>query len=191
MKAIVVAPLLAAANWDWREGFRPSSWANWALVLVGVGAAFAAVRTLKTMQREISLQEVALQQWVIFRNWRARISGPPERRELTVDFDVVNPTQFTLTFQQLAVEIGGSNIVRVGSHVMAPEVPYPLDFSVPVGYGDEQLFDNAAFVIRFKGKVKFTDVRGITQFHPFGGQLTCGSQHVHFVPSSTHEDAAA
>jgi hypothetical protein len=191
MKAIVPLYLLAAADWDWRQGFQPSTWATWALVLVGVGAAFAAVRTLKTMQKEISLQEVALQQWVILRNWRARIGGPPERREMTVDFDLVNPTQFTLTFQQLAVEVAGSNIVRVGSHVMAPEIPYPLDFSLPVGYGDEQLFDHASFVIRIKGKVKFTDVRGLSQFHPFGGQLTCGDKHVHFVPSSTHDDAAA
>ncbi len=38
--------------WDWHEAIAPQSWSNWALVLVGVGGIWAALRTLRAIRRQ-------------------------------------------------------------------------------------------------------------------------------------------
>jgi hypothetical protein len=36
----------------WHEAFAPSTWSNWALVIVGIGAVIAAIWTLRTLNQQ-------------------------------------------------------------------------------------------------------------------------------------------
>jgi hypothetical protein len=56
----IMTNCLAAANYPlwswisahWIEAFAPATWSNWALVLVGGAAAFAALKTLRAIERQ-------------------------------------------------------------------------------------------------------------------------------------------
>lgn len=50
MKILLAVSFLA--TYDWREAFCPSTWANWALVIVGTGATIAALMTLRVIKRQ-------------------------------------------------------------------------------------------------------------------------------------------
>jgi len=45
-------PEKPAWAWDWHKAFAPESLSNWVLMLVGIGGTLAALRTLKTINRQ-------------------------------------------------------------------------------------------------------------------------------------------
>ena len=59
----------------WKQAFGPANAANWALVVVGGIAGYLAYRTLRAIDKQASLQFVALKQWLDVRVGRVEDMG--------------------------------------------------------------------------------------------------------------------
>jgi len=100
---------------DWHDAFAPSTWSNWALVIVGVGATIAAIYTLHAIKRQARLTEADFDQSVKLDNWGVR---KPQNSKMRINVDLVNPTAFPVTF---------SGMIKIGSE----EIPLDQAFLSP------------------------------------------------------------
>jgi hypothetical protein len=102
---------------DWHDAFAPSTWSNWALVIVGVGATIAAIYTLNAIKRQARLTEADFDQSVKLDNWGVR---GPQNSKMRINVDLINPTAFPMTF---------SGKIKIGSE----ERPLDKAFLSPKG----------------------------------------------------------
>jgi len=179
---------------------------EWWLVFVGIitfvaiwyqaqqtkEAAVATRIAAEAAQKSIKLQELQLIQWLVFQNWTGKIT-PRQHAEndLNIEFDLVNKTNFPLTLMQVTTRIGAGRSDHYSPHLMAPNVPFTVDFGLSVGADDERSYYNTSFIFGLRGNILFVDVMGVEREQPFGGYVVASGDGVQFHPHSALEQSAA
>lgn len=84
--------------------FGPANLPTVLLVLIGIGATWAALRTLWAIERQAALMEAQFDQWVVLTNWRTW--KKLRNGVLRVTVDLVNPTNFPITLSDGYLQLG-------------------------------------------------------------------------------------
>ncbi len=161
---------------------------TFALVVVGAWGVSAAVRTLKAIERQVAVQEVAMTQWIDVKSWRCEPTALPDGesfiKQMAVYFDVENPTSFPLVIPGGNINLTlGNGTVRCFTGDGArlnPRQPQIKD--VPLRMTDEQSrqYMEGEVMVNVEGQLNFVDVLGRKQPHPVHGILWCSTREARF-----------
>lgn len=162
------------------------------LLLVGGFGVWAALRTLNAIRRQIDLQERTMQQWVDLADWRSRLAPIPSGKygpdgnsiniggRLTVQVDVVNPTNFPVTLpgSEIRFTVGpdhyGTFYFRDDCR-LTPKNKQTASLTFNVNEFQSEQFLKGELWIRVDGNLSYVGVLGKIEPHRFGGTLRCSN----------------
>jgi hypothetical protein len=152
-------------------------------------AAEATKISAQATEDSVRLQEVQLTQWVTFQEWKLPrgLITQLELEEMQVSFEVLNPTNYPLTLVAVTLRIGTATQTSLAGHMLAPHVPYTIEFSLPFTVDDGRMYQTSNFIFSLRGTVEFNDIRAQRQKLPFGGLVHCNiARGVSFVQHSAY-----
>jgi hypothetical protein len=146
--------------------------------------ATAANRQANIMERQIALQEAALEQWITVANWKIDVVNPGEWKEaiLDINFSIVNQTNFPLTLNEISFSGEGQDHTFTEALSLAPRGdPYTVNVAILIS---EEMAKNAvgieigpdfytALNLTVKIVVRYTDILKARRSETFIGDLTC------------------
>ena len=191
---------------QWPEGipegyfkrlFSAENTPNIALVLVGIAGIFAAVCTLKKIERQTNLQEIAYTQWIVVKNWRSEMMNEPNPmrypdgspvQRLRIRLEIVNESQFPLTLSDSIIAFKGRRSDEIGTlkfyapqnFPLFPNVPYIVDVPIILNNEEAATFEGGYFFIRIEGNFTYIGVLKKTENYPLHGLLWCGKSGTKF-----------
>lgn len=159
----------------WYTALERSDW--WLVViaaLTGLAIVYQAremMRATDAMKASTKLQEVSFHQWVMFERWETDVRGSPGERLLVITFNIVNPTDKSLTLDEVRVGVtGGEVFVSSHGHLLVPKSSYAVTFSHPVTEEDlDRRMTGLSLILT--GSVRYTDVLKKKQKTTFTGIL--------------------
>jgi hypothetical protein len=96
------------------------------LVLVGIGGVFAALKTLRAIERQGKLMEEQFRQALYLTNWSVRKpKNDPEH--LRVRVDLINLSIYPMTLKNGSVQIGGESIELGDNTFLPPNIPMEIE----------------------------------------------------------------
>jgi hypothetical protein len=150
------------------------STAIYAVVSIGAGIyvysqSNAAHRQADIMEKQITLQQAALRQWVVTNKWiiaEAR-QGGQENWILLFRFNIENPTKFPMTLNALDLCIKGRTQRHEFGYTVAPNGVVPVDqyATIPSG-GEAATYERSEdYAVFIDGRISYTDCLGDEQLH--------------------------
>jgi hypothetical protein len=165
--------------------FSPENLPNIVLSIAGIAGIIVAIYTLKkigkqttAIENSVKLQEAQMRQWVVILNWqfdgqeftKNTIAGGP----LKITFDVFNPTEFPLTFENWSVRIATKPYAETVGTLLPPDSPYLATVSIGTDGDVGERFLRNELVLPIVGEIAFTDVLGDRQRQSFSQMCVCG-----------------
>lgn len=143
----------------------------------------ATERAAEASERSITLQEVALRQWVTIENWRS-IVWIPEGGDLSlhIQFDVVNPTDLPLTLDYAFILFGSEGGKAGRRNLIPPKKSHPVITTVKITEEQRVKREQGELVFMVNGYIKFVDALEKERTQEFGGLIGCSKTGVRFVP---------
>ena len=125
-------------------------------------SAKETARAAKATEDSVTLQEIALKQWVNIGNWSADVDL--KTSQLAISFHVINPTKIPLTLLAVLVKFrAGTDIKRhdVGiADVLAPDNPFVADIDMPLSEQEiADFIDSKPIFVGIECSVLFIDGR--------------------------------
>ncbi len=161
-------------------------WQSWATSR----AAQAAHKSAAATEKSVTLQEIALRQWISVENWRS--AGPiiPEGGVLSlhIQFDVVNPTDLPLTLNCVFIMFSAHGVPEQGGKIgrknlIPPKKRQPVVTSVKITEEQALKWEDEELVFIINGSVEFEDVLEKVRNQPFSGLIGCSKRgRVRFIP---------
>ena len=155
------------------------------LVLIGYFGVRAAIRTLRAIERQATLQAAAMTQWVSVVNWQSSLvtlfipSSSPEPRSLLVQFDIANESSFPLIarfdfrfFGNLPNQV---RLVSIQNTPMFPRKPYKCEVRLDLTEEQAKEYLNTALRIAVHGEIAHVGVaKEQGPLMSIRGNLVCG-----------------
>ena len=163
----------------WREAFGPATWPNWALVIVGIGGIYAAIKTLKTIEAQARLQKTAMRQWIVTGNWT---QGPRYMNGILAEIDlqipIVNETNYPLRLESVVAELNGIEQIKTVRSQLAPlgRDAHVLTFPIRLEGPQVSEYQQNRFTLVVECRVTFVDVFEDQQIMKFNRLYRCGPQ---------------
>jgi hypothetical protein len=153
------------------------------LVFVGIGGIFAALRTLATIERQTSLQSAAMSQWLNVGNWVQvqKFNKDTNEGYLEVSFQLVNPTNYPLTINDLECSINGHSETKRLNYrlVPGPENAHWVRFNTPFGSTDGNAsYQRNNFALVVEMALTFKDILGDVQPQAHSRYGVCGPNYL-------------
>jgi hypothetical protein len=125
-------------------------------------AAKETARAAKAAEDSVTLQELALKQWVNIGHWHA--SFDKKRSWLKITFHVINPTKMPLTLHAILCMVAGHEAQRqdvgIAEDILAPDNPYVVEISFPLHEQQvERLINSEPVTVGLDCSVMFADSR--------------------------------
>ena len=182
---------------EWKFGDKAPVWSNWFLFGAAIAAAFAALWTLRSINRQTravrhqtlaTLRSVkqadrhfrlANQQWIDFSEWDGDVevfkatTTQPERGFLVITFICTNQSDSPLTIKTIEFFISGAPGKRTSLSIGLPIGPRGRYRPTPgIGHllGDDQFrtYRTNGFWTSIVGKIHYIDALGEDQTQSFG-----------------------
>ena len=154
------------------------------LVIVGWRGVNAAVRTLGAIERQATLMQASMTQWVSVANWKASIIqlvGPlsQQPKRLSIEFDVLNESSFPLTMRATFRFFGNlpnrARLDTVGDVILFPRKPYTSSIGLYITEAQAQEYFEHSLRIAVHGEIVHTGVAGESSpLMEIRGNLVCG-----------------
>jgi hypothetical protein len=153
------------------------------LVFIGIGGIWAALWTLKAIQRQADIQEAPLQQWIAIDKWGTEGTHNKDgSAQLRIFFSVVNPTPYPLSLTRISVEIREVGIDYPDGHPLGPGERRTLGIEIHISESETKQRLNGALLLVVQGYVKFIGVLKKEMVWPLTGLLQCSQQQTIFTP---------
>jgi hypothetical protein len=158
------------------------------LVRVGRSGVNAANRTLLAIEKQVALQEVAMTQWIEVKNWRCEPTALPDDvsliNQMTVSFDVENPTTFPLVIPcgniNFTLGSGTTRCFTGDGARLNPRQPQIKEIMFRMTEDQSTQYREGEVMVNVEGQLNFIDVIGKKQPHPVHGILWCSNRGVRF-----------
>jgi hypothetical protein len=162
------------------------------LLLVGSFGIYAAIRTLRAIERQATLPAAAMTQWVSVVNWQSNLvtlfipSSSPEPRALLVQFDIANESSFPL-IARFDFRFFGNlpNRVRLVSSQdtpMFPRKPYKCEVRLRLTAEQSKEYLDTVLRIAVRGEIAHVGVaKEQGPLMSIGGNLVCGMNRSTFL----------
>lgn len=151
------------------------------LLMVGWCGVRAAVRTLKAIERQLALQEVAMTQWLNIEKWHGQLVTQQDEQKLEFSFDITNTTKFPLTLEYITTNAHGCAMTRRSDQVLAPDGASNVK-GITGKLGDDQIriYNTTKLTLVIEGAVVYENVFKKRQTQRFNA-MCFGSAHSEFV----------
>jgi hypothetical protein len=117
----------------------------------GLGTIFAVLRQLKVTESQLAL---AARQWVGVERWMAAVSERTGRsKEVTVSFDIVNPTKLPLTLEMVETKSRGTLVTTTEKFSLIPGNRYRIHATFDM---TEEMDKEFAAINRFTVPIQIT-----------------------------------
>jgi len=166
------------------DAFAPSTWSNWALVVVGIGAIVAALLTLKKIeeqtvatrdaavatQKSVELQKTLKLQWLVLENWSITGEDSQSVAETIIGlyFSVVNPTDMPLDLKHVEIFAEGGTKVSSPNKPLAPSKFHTAFFEIKLSRRETSLYFENSLRLHIFGNLTFRDRFGDRRNQIFG-----------------------
>ena len=104
------------------------NWANLAItawgILILINQTKATRKAAEAARDSVLLQQTGMQQWIDIKEWKAWFTSDA-KTSLTIQFDIVNPTNFPLTIEAFEISFNLPGIIT--------QHPLPTDFRLTPG----------------------------------------------------------
>jgi hypothetical protein len=135
-------------------------------------SAEATGKSASAMEKSVTLQEVALRQWLAIENWQAMPYINTSRATmLYVQFEVINPTKFPLTLISISTKIGGDGTDSADKNLLPPDHRYMAAAYVGVTEEQMQKRQETTLVLPIAISITYVDILGEKREHPKNGML--------------------
>ena len=195
----------------WYGIFRwPNGTTTWAIILTLMVMAEQTKHTKRAVEASrgsIRLQEAALEQWVIPKNWRSSLveegdspcySDMTQRIQIRIRVDLVNGSDYPLTLSDssltLTININGKVLPTrwqaPKNYPLHPDEPLTIDIPMDISPSQLDDFEKLSVLIMVEGAFEHVGVLGKKQTDPLHGMLFCGRRGTRFdreIPSRTQD----
>jgi hypothetical protein len=153
------------------------------LVFVGIGGIYAAICTLRAIEKQATLQAAAMTQWVSVENWQAILAtlfipSSPGPKSLLVQFDIANQSSFPLTAKADFRFFGNlPNGVRLATQdvPLFPRKPYKCEARLDLTEEQAKEFTDTTLRISVHGTIIHVGVaKEPSPLMSISGNLVCG-----------------
>ena len=163
----------------WQKGFGPETWPNWALVFVGIGGIYAAIKTLKAIEQQSKLQKTGMRQWVTtgeWTQWFRAVNG--QLVEMILRIPILNETNYPLRLDSVVAELNGIEQIKVVRSQIAPlgRDVHILTFPIRLAAAQVSEYQQNKFILVVECRVTFVDVFEDQQTMMFNRLYRCGPQ---------------
>jgi len=165
------------------------------LVFVGIGAIWAALKTLDTIKRQADLQQSAMLQWIDFTDWSNGFSG--DGRNLIIRFTISNPTNFPITIKRSLIVFGENRLKYSAGdgQLLTPQNPIHVRIEISITEEERRSLATRPLIFGVKGELRYTDMGPNREtIMSIVRNLSCGLSACKFdpevsktIPASEHD----
>jgi hypothetical protein len=166
------------------------------LMFVGFGGVWAALWTLNAIRRQVALQELTLEQWVDYGNFRSEYRANDSGRQLLViSMELINPSNFPVILPdaKLVFEMGTTKITsQPGGSIcrLLPNKPHRLTVGFELTRDQaEQYAHGAGLAVRVSGNIAHIGTLKERHEQPISGMLMCHERMTRFEEETPRKDS--
>jgi hypothetical protein len=145
------------------------------LVFIGVGAIWAALRTLWAIEHQVKLQKTAMRQWIDTGNWT---QGPQYTDEILtgigIQIPIVNGTNYPMTLNSVVATLNGVEVIwNVGSEIV-PKGEHTVSFAIRPEANEVLEYNQNSFILVIELLVTYADAFEETKTTTIERLYRCG-----------------
>lgn len=165
----------------WPEGI--TAW----LVVLTLGAivwqAWETRKAAEVARDSVRLQEIVYYQWTESVNWKTSIISGEDPPKLTIEFDILNPTNVPLTLKGAYISFASQQPHTgfvIPGRFLPPKTPTHINGSIEIGDVRRSKFMDNSLGILVDGHITFESVLKKVVSQTWSGILTCGPDQTTF-----------
>jgi hypothetical protein len=173
-----------------------AAWATVALCIIGIGGTFAALLTLNAIRRQVALQELTLEQWVDYGNFKSEYRANDSGRQLMViSLELLNPSNFPVVLPDasLLFEMGNTKITsKPGVSIcrLLPNKPHRISVGFELSADQAEVYAHGSgLVVRVSGNLAHIGTLKERHEQPISGKLMCHERFTVFEEETTRQDS--